>query len=339
MNLAWWLAVLVSGVGAEPAGLGVSVPAWRSPSFGEVRTRMLAWLDQSHLAPEIRAQADELWSPRAEPATPTELLERAVRTFALADENARKLVQLCSQPKAPTRLPAQPWLMDPKTSPWMAHNLRLWYGRWLAQQRLFEEAKEQLDRLQPDDVVDPATLLFYQAVVAHRLVDREAGLEAVRRLLDVPDQCPRRYATLARLLEADLRQLQEDSLDHIARRMEDIQRRLQLGRAGPKVRKLQDGVIESLDKLIEELEAAEQQQQAASAGSMQPSRPAQDSFPMGGKGPGLVTKRAIGTKSGWGDLPPKEREEALQQVDRQFPAHYRDIIEQYFRKLAAEERG
>jgi len=264
-------------------------------------------------------------------------LERVVRTFALADENARKLVQLCAEPKAPVRLPPQPWLFDPKTSPWMAHHLRLWYGRWLAQQRLFEEAKEQLDNLQADDVVDPATLLFYQAVVAHRLVDREAGLEAVRRLLEAPEQCPRRYATLARLLEADLGPLQEDSLDHIARRMEDIQRRLQLGRAGPKVRKLQDGVIESLDKLIEQLEAAQQQQQTASAGSVQPSRPAQDSFPMGGKGPGLVTKRAIGSKSGWGDLPPKEREEALQHVDRHFPAHYRDIIEQYFRKLAAEE--
>jgi len=51
----------------------------------------------------------------------------------------------------------------------------------------------------------------------------------------------------------------------------------------------------------------------------------------------LVTKRDVGHKSGWGDLPPKQRDEALQQIGRDFPAHYRDIIEQYFRRLAAEE--
>ena len=60
---------------------------------------------------------------------------------------------------------------------------------------------------------------------------------------------------------------------------------------------------------------------------------------MGGKGPGEVTKRNIGSKSGWGDLPPKEREEAMQQIGRDFPAHYRDAIEQYFRRLATEEEN
>ena len=50
---------------------------------------------------------------------------------------------------------------------------------------------------------------------------------------------------------------------------------------------------------------------------------------MGGKGPGEVTKKNIGSGSGWGDLPPKEREEAMQQIGRDFPAHYRDVIEQY----------
>ena len=57
---------------------------------------------------------------------------------------------------------------------------------------------------------------------------------------------------------------------------------------------------------------------------------------MGGKAPGNVTQKNIGNKSGWGDLPPKQREEALQQIGKDFPAHYRDVIEQYFRKLATE---
>jgi hypothetical protein len=50
-----------------------------------------------------------------------------------------------------------------------------------------------------------------------------------------------------------------------------------------------------------------------------------------------VDQKKIGSKSGWGDLPPKEREEALQQISKDLPAHFRDVIEEYFRKLAREE--
>jgi len=175
-------------------------------------------------------------------------------------------------------------------------------------------------------------------VVYHRLLKPDAGIDVITRLLDAGQQAPRRYTTVAQLIEADLKGLKEDSLDHIARRMEDIQRRLDLGRGGPKVRKVQDGVVKSLDKLIEELEALQQKQQAQAAGNtMQPSSPAQDSTPMGGKAPGTVAKRDIGHNSGWGNMPPKQREEALQQVGRDFPSHYRDIIEQYFRRLASED--
>ena len=62
-------------------------------------------------------------------------------------------------------------------------------------------------------------------------------------------------------------------------------------------------------------------------------------MPMGGKAPGDVAKKDIGHKSGWGDMPPKEREEALQHMGRDFPPHYRDAIEEYFRKLATEENS
>jgi hypothetical protein len=151
------------------------------------------------------------------------------------------------------------------------------------------------------------------------------------------EQSPRRYQAVARLMQADLAELKEDSLDHIARRMEDIERRLGLGRTGPRVREVEKGVIESLDKLIKELEEQQQQQQGGGGNNIQSSSPAQDSRIIGGKGPGEVVKRNIGSESGWGNLPPKERERALQEIGREFPAHYRDVIEQYFRKLASEE--
>jgi hypothetical protein len=139
-------------------------------------------------------------------------------------------------------------------------------------------------------------------------------------------------------MQEDLKGLKDDSLDHIARRMDDIRRRLDLGRAGPQVRKVEDGVIESLDKLIKKLEdeQQQQQQQQQAGNKLQPNKPAQDSVPAGGKGPGDVVKRNIGSQNNWGDLPPKEREEALQQIDRDMPANYRDVLEQYFKRLASE---
>ena len=96
---------------------------------------------------------------------------------------------------------------------------------------------------------------------------------------------------VAQLMRADLQDLQEDTLDHIARRMDDIHRRLDLGRAGPKVRKQEDGVVKSLDKLIKKLEDQEKQrQQAAGAANLTPDKPAEVSGIGEGKGPGEVTK-------------------------------------------------
>lgn len=220
--------------------------------------------------------------------------------------------------KLPSSPPPQPWLADPKTPAWMARNVRLWYGRWLAQHRLFDEALEQLDGLSSGGRRRPRVAAVLPGVVYHRLLNRDAAMEALTRLLDA-DQGPRRYATVARLMEADLKDLKEDSLDHIARRMEDIERRLDLGRGGPKVRKIQDGVIQSLDKLIKELEEAQQQQEAAAAGeNVQPTNPAKDSVPWGERGR-RGNEAGRRTPERLGNLPPKQRDEAS--ADRaDFPA-------------------
>jgi hypothetical protein len=188
--------------------------------------------------------------------------------------------------------------------------------------------------------------LFYQARATigsstRRLAqDHRQAFRASRRLP--------RYATVAMLMQADLQALKDESLDHISRRMNDITRRLDFGRAGKKVQGVENGVIASLDKLIEELE--KQAQQAAGGGGgggqgqnrgpaqgIRSSNPASESTPAVGKGPGNLDKKRIGSSSGWGDLPAKEREEALQQIGKDFPSHYREIVESYFRKIAESE--
>jgi hypothetical protein len=334
---AWTCAGMALALG--PSSDSAPKTPWPIQPPDAVRLQAMAWLDAKAQAAAAKTQAAAIWDATPRPADGAAVLERLVNTFALADDNARRLVERCSRPHSVGATPSEPWLADGKSPPFESNNLRLWYGRWLAQQSLFDEASEQLEGLKPDDVVDPASLLFYQSVAYHQLLKQESGVETIGRLLDGESLGPKRYMTVARLMDAELRAMREDSLEHIAMRMEDIQRRLRLGRSGPKVRTVENGVITSLDKLIKELEDKQQQQQqmqAADGQNMQPSQAAPRSAPMGGKGRGEVAKRNIGSQSGWGNLPPKQRDEAMQQIGREFPSHYRDVIEQYFRKLATE---
>ena len=341
-KLATWLCL--AACVAAPAMARLPEPSdvtWEAPDAAALRGEALAWLDAQGVDEDVRRRAEALWEAESPPDA-AGLLARLTATFALGDERARRLVELCRSPLGERIVaPSQPWLFDPKTPPLLAGNLRLLFGRWLVHEAMYDEALEQLGDLAPEEVADPATLLFYQAVVHHRLLEKDRSIESLRLLLEGERAAPRRYVALAELMREDLEGLRDETLDHIARRMEDIGRRLSLGRAGERVRRLEDGVIESLDKLIEEIEDARQQAQqaggGASAGGIQSSAPAPDSMPLGGGGPGEVDRRDLGDGSGWGDLPPREREEALQEIGREFPAHYRDVIEQYFRRLAAGE--
>jgi hypothetical protein len=138
------------------------------------------------------------------------------------------------------------------------------------------------------------------------------------------------------MIRQDLAGLKDESLDHISRRMNDVRRRLELGEAGKTVQVVEKGVSDSLDKMIKKIEEQQKQQQSGSGGAAQGSAPMQDSQLPAMQAPGKVDPSDIGHKSGWGDLPPKEREEAMQQIGREYPAHYRQLIEQYFRDLADE---
>lgn len=330
--------LLLIAAGALAADQLAPAAQWQQPTVAAARQQVFEWLDAQQPDAETRARAERLWDAVPESPSGEELLEAAAQTFALTEANVRTLVETCAQPRKEPVLPSHAWLADAATPPLVSANLRLYYGRWLAHQTLYDEAAEQLAGIKPGDVVDPASLLFYQAVVHHRLLEKEKGLQAARELLAHGHSPPRRYTTVARLIEADLKDLEPETLDHIARRMEDIQRRLDLGRAGPKVRKIEDGVIESLDKMISELEQQQQKSASMSSGGQgsQSQSPLPDSRIAELKGRGEVTKRNIGSEAGWGDLPPREREAVLQQIGREFPSHYRDVVEQYFRKLAAE---
>jgi hypothetical protein len=311
--------------------------SWRQPTAAEVKTQLDQWLAGRNLDAPTRQKIDALW-PAATNAPSDTLLDRLVDTLALVEPSTRELTALCRSAQLPADLPPFAWLQDQAGAPLVRNNLRLHYARWLAQRALYDESLAQIRDLQPADVVDPAMLLFYQSVGHHRLLNKDEFLASATRLLENKGTLPRRYETVARLMEADLKPLKPDSLDEISRLMNDVERRLGLGRAGKKVRQQEDDIVAKLEKLIKDLEDRQQEQQKQQAGHQgaAPNKPMEDSQPAGQKGPGEVEQKRTGSQSGWGNLPPKQRQEALQQISKGLPAHYRDVIEEYFRRLAKE---
>ena len=333
--------LLLAGVVSVPASTEFSAdPSWRPVD------RQLAYdLLQNHLratkvAPDVRTEVRELWWAAAENPNETgDLLDRLAACLARTDSRVEALVAFCRSASDSQRPQEFAWLADSETPALVRHNMRLYYARWLAQAGYYDEAISWTDGLKTTDVVAPEALLFYRAVAQHQVVEPDQAHATVIRLLERPDDVPERYLKLAQLIEQDLGSLEDESLDHIARRMSDIRRRLALGSAGERVQAVENGVVESLDKLIKDIEDQLQQQQcAAGAAGGQPSgTPMQDSRPAELKGPGKVEPRDIGHTADWGNMPPKDREQALQDIGREFPSHYREIIEQYFRRLASEE--
>jgi len=324
---------------AEP-DLLEAAPTIQAPAADDVKSQAYAWLESRQADEAARAAAEIVWQKEAGPHATSAPLDRLAATFAIVDPQAKALVELCANARPKGVVAPQEWLAAADLPPLLKNNLRLVYGRWLSQQKLYDESLEQIKDLQPADVVDPAALLFYQSVAYHRLLNKTDGLKSIDRLLTEVAEGPPRYITVAGLMREDLKALEDDSLDHISRRMDDVRRRLDLGRAGEKVRKQEDGVIASLDKLIEEMEEEEkkkQQQQSPGGGSSQSQQAMPDSKIAGGGGPGETNRKNLGRGTGWGELPAKEREEALQQVGKDFPSHYRDVIQQYFKKLASED--
>jgi len=311
--------------------------SWTIPTTAEVKGRLDDFLKDKSLNEADRLKIDALWPDDAAQIDPAELLDRLAASLAIVEPRAVEIVNGCQLDEV--RLPPPRFaLLDDATAPELVRdNLRLLYGRWLAQHHLVDESLEYLKDLSPQKVADPVSLLFYQAVGHHRLLAKEPCLKAVGLLLENEQQIPRRYVSLAKLMEADIKPLKVDSLDEIARLMDDIRRRLDLARAGKVVRDEEEQVIKKLEKMIDELEKQQKQaQQAANGGGSQPSNPMQDSQAAQLKGPGEVDPRNLGKKDGWGNLPPQQRQEVLQQIGRELPAHFRETIEEYFKRLAQD---
>jgi hypothetical protein len=245
------------GTDAERKKELASFGTLRAPAPDSARNQALTWLRGVGKADETSLKSfHAIWdSDRA-------LIDKVADTLVLGDVDAKKLLEEARDlaAPAPTAVPAV--LKDAKRPAYYRANLALAYARALSGRRIFEEGLDALKTVKPEQVVDPSAYLFHKAVAEHRLLKaQDANLTIVRLLDDVID-APERYKMVAALMVFDILTWKDKDLGEIARKMDNIERRLDLTRGGPITRKLQKEVIVRLDELIKEKE-----NQAKSGGS------------------------------------------------------------------------
>lgn len=317
--------------------------SWNWPDVAVYEQQLLSFLDQHAASPELRQRVELFWKESENADRGPALLDRLLDVGGLIEPRIAELNAQLRSTTADTVYPGKLTWLTSDVPGWLQDTVRLACGRSFGQRKLYDESLESLSGLETSTVCDPATLLFYRAVAEHHLLKKEECLANVKLLLERESELPSRFATVGKLIAADIEPLAEDSLDEVARLMQDVHRRLDLGRAGTRVRDKEQQIVDKLDKLIEKIEEQMQQQmqqQQQQSGSPSPAqmKPMDDSQIAGGRGPGDVDNRDNGDRSGWGNLPPAQRQESLQRLTEELPSHYREVIEGYFRQLAKEKR-
>lgn len=201
-----------------------------------------------------------------------------------------------------------------------------------------------------EDLLMAAEYWFYRAIAEHQMFLKNECENSLNKLDELYErshqiqdshssnfQLPFRFKSLSKLMRKDLETLQDESLEMISRKMKNVERGLNLGEAGQKIQAAEEEIINMLDSMLEEMEQKAQKQKSLASRTLKPGKPMEKAQAAGGNGPGKVTPTKLKFDRNWGKLPEKEREEILQQLGRDFPPHYRQAIEQYFKKIAEEE--
>lgn len=327
----------------EAAAEEKSDQVFSPPAAEDVRSKVVAWLAmQDGLTDEQRRAALAPWANVPEQESAIALQDRLIQTFALAHEPTRALVEATRLEK-PSLLAPEADFLDEVDDEFHAQNVRAYLGRYLVQMRMYDEAQWNFEEVDPALVVDPATLLFHRAVCEQQLLQRDEGMATLKALLENTEAVPARYRTVATLMQYELQSLRPDSLDEVSRLMSDVERRLDLGRAGQRVQKREERIVAVLDKIIEKLE--QQSGGGGGGGGGQDGKgdkksgsPAQTSKIMGGKGPGDVDEKGGEKREQWGFLPEKEETKVNNLLDENFPPQYRRAIEKFNKNVSKLSR-
>jgi len=352
LTVAAAVALGVGSVSANELTRPARFGALEGASVDAAKAQAAAWFKATGKADQLQAQFDAIWKGDGTP------LDMVLRTFELANADAAKIMANARDlgTPAPTAVPAI--LKDANQTAFFKNNLALGYARALSQRAVHEESLEVLKLTTAEGVVDPAAYLFHKAIGEHAILDKGAAIVTINRLLDDVVSSPERYRTLAALMALDIHTWNEKDLGSIARKMNSVQRRLDLARGGPNTQKIQKDIVARLDEMIKELENKAKQDQSqcenegnCPSGGNGPPKPGQGP-PKNNNASNPATESGIANIGGtgtvdqaklkrltesWGSLPPREQARALQELTQGMSQRHREAIENYFRNIAVAQ--
>lgn len=240
-------------------GLALSARAadevYAPPSPADLKATTLKWVADQKPDADAQKKVEALWSDVDDNLSSRAAFQRVIDTFALVNADAKKLVDDCKLVEAPLIAPGPKHLDAKEHSDFYRNNMRLYYGRYLVQRKMFDEGLAVLKSLDPKQVADPATCLFFRGVCEHQLLNKKDGLATLEKLLKSTEHVPVSYSNVATLMQYELAEMKNGvSLKKVSLKMRNSDRHLQLARAGQNIQKLQGEIVADLDYLIEKLE-------------------------------------------------------------------------------------
>lgn len=247
-------AVALSLYGTAGAAKTSTDAVYAPPGGKQLKAMTLKWVKAQRPSAAVQKQVDAIWKDNTG-LTGRVGLQKVIETFAAVRPDARKFIESCLLVDAGIKAPNADILKKNSYGDFFTNNMRLYYGRYLAQRQMYEESLTVLSKIDPKSVVDPATALFYRAVCEHQMLQKKEALSTIAKLLKNTEQAPISYTNLATLMQDELQGLKGGvSLKKIALKMRNSDRHLKLARAGQNIQKLQGEIIADLDELIEKLE-------------------------------------------------------------------------------------
>jgi hypothetical protein len=288
---------------------------------------------------------DEIWNN-----ADASVLDRTLATLEFGNPDAKAVLELARKAahEAPKEVPSI--LKDVKQDQYFRANLTLGFARGLTNGRVYEESLAALSTIKAEETVDPASYLFHRAVAEHALIKKDDAMRSIVRLIDDVSDAPDRYKMLATIMFLDMGNWKRDEKDlaNIKRLMDNSERRLGQARGGKITQDIQKKIVFRLDELIKEKEAQSKSgsgqanggncpgggKQPGNGGGSNPSAPMQDSNIATNGGPGNVLEQKLKAyQENWGKMPENERARAIQELTRDLPPRYKQVIEDYFKSL------
>ncbi|QDV90840.1 hypothetical protein RAS2_19240 [Phycisphaerae bacterium RAS2] len=188
-------------------------------------------------------------------------------------------------------------------------------------------------------------MLFMLGYSYVRELRYNAAKAVLTRFLQTYPEAPQRLRVTATQIVTEIDRRVPGKLGDVRDLLAYAHHRIELGDTGEPVALRQEQAVALLDNMIEEAEENEKnaRQKSPSGGGKgtkpQPSSGAKESrIPTGAPAGDTALRRArIAPGEAWGKMPPREREQIIQTLQRQFPSQYRDLLEQYYRQLAKDQ--